>query len=352
MTLQSYLRSISPLDHEAMQAAQTRWDSIAKPLHSLGLLEENIIKIAGILGTPNVSLTKRKVVVLCADNGVVEEGVTQTGSEITALVAHQLAIGRSSVSLMAQSVNAQVLAVDIGMFGEHTPDGVLPRKVAHGTCNIAKGAAMSRQQAHKALMTGIELVRTLREDGCDIVATGEMGIGNTTTSSAMASVFLGVPVQDVTGRGAGLSGEGLRHKMEVIRRAITVNQPNPDDPLDVLSKVGGYDIAGLAGMFLGGAIYRVPVLMDGFISSVAALTAVKLCPQVQDFLLASHVSKEPAGQMLLHALSCHPMLTCDMGLGEGTGAVAALPILDLALTVYHQASTFSQIQMQAYEPLE
>lgn len=352
MSLQTDLKQIRPPDAKAMQDAQARWDSIAKPLHSLGLLEENIVKIAGITGTSKVCLDRRKVLVLCADNGVVEEGVTQAGSEVTALVARQLVKGKASVNVMARHVQADVVPVDIGMFGVPGMDGLLSRKIAPGTQNIRTGAAMSRQQAEEAVLAGIDLVRMVREDGCDILATGEMGIGNTTTSSAMASVFLDVPVKQVTGRGAGLSSEGLQHKIDVIQQAITINQPDPHDPLDVLSKLGGYDIAGMAGIFLGGGIYRVPVLIDGFISSVAALTAVRLCPGVRDFLLASHVSKEPAGHMVLQELSCRPMLTCDMGLGEGAGAVAALPVLDLALTVYQQGGTFADIAMAAYEPLE
>lgn len=352
MILKDYLERIAPPDLQAMQACQARWDSIAKPLHSLGLLEENIVKIAGILGTHKVRLKKRRVVVLCADNGVVEEGVTQTSSDITALVAQQLTKGKASVNVMAEMARAKVIPVDIGMFGDHPIPGLLQKKVAYGTQNFVKGPAMTREQAKEAILTGIHLVELLKENGCDIIATGEMGIGNTTTSSAMASVFLDVPPELVTGRGAGLSSKGLAQKVRVIYRALELLQPNPNDPLDVLSKVGGYDIAGLAGLFLGGGIYRIPMLIDGFISSVAALTAVRLCPQIRNYLLASHVSKEPAGHMVLQELLCPPMLTCDMGLGEGVGAVAALPVLDLALAVYHQVGTFADISMQAYQPLE
>lgn len=351
MTLETYLHQIQPLDAAAMQAAQARWDGIAKPLHSLGRLEEQVVQLAGIRGAHPTPLKRRVVTVFCADNGVVEEGVTQIGSEITALVAQNLAQGKAIVNTMATLAQATVLPVDIGMAAPQTIPGVLPHRVAEGSRNIAKGAAMSRAQAETAILTGIRLVKTLRENGCDVIATGEMGIGNTTTSSAMASVFLKEAPENVTGKGAGLSEQGLQTKIAVIRRAIAVNQPDPDDPLDVLSKLGGYDLAGLAGVFLGGGIHRVPIVMDGLISTVAALTAVRLCPTVSGYLLASHISREPAARMLLDALGKKPLLTCEMALGEGTGAVAALPILDMALAVYHTASTFSDIKMQPYEPL-
>lgn len=350
--LESYFQRIKPLHTPSMEMAQARWNSIAKPLHSLGLLEENVIQMAGIFGSHQVEISNRCVTVLCADNGVVEEGVTQVGSEITAKVAENLTKGQTSVNAMARLANATVLPVDIGMKQDVNISGLLQKKISYGTHNIAKGPAMSRQQAMEAILTGIHLVQTLQENGCHIIATGEMGIGNTTTSSAMASVFLQQPPEMVTGKGAGLSGEGLERKIQVIHRALAQNQPNPADPLDVLSKVGGYDIAGLTGIFLGGGIYRIPVLMDGLISSIAALTAVRLCPAVKEYLLASHVSKEPAGKQVLNVLQKKPMLTCDFCLGEGTGAVAALPILDMALEVYHSMSTFSDIQMKPYQPLE
>ena len=350
--LESYFQRIKPLHTPSMEMAQARWNSIAKPLHSLGLLEENVIQMAGIFGSHQVEISNRCVTVLCADNGVVEEGVTQVGSEITAKVAENLTKGQTSVNAMARLANATVLPVDIGMKQDVKTSGLLQKKISYGTHSIAKGPAMSRQQAMEAILTGIHLVQTLQENGCHIIATGEMGIGNTTTSSAMASVFLQQPPEMVTGKGAGLSGEGLERKIQVIHRALAQNQPNPADPLDVLSKVGGYDIAGLTGIFLGGGIYRIPILMDGLISSIAALTAVRLCPAVKEYLLASHVSKEPAGKQVLNVLQKKPMLTCDFCLGEGTGAVAALPILDMALEVYHSMSTFSDIQMKPYQPLE
>lgn len=210
---------------------------------------------------------------------------------------------------------------------------------------------MTREEAVAAIEVGIQYVSELKEKGYGIFATGEMGIGNTTTSSAIASVLLDVEPEIVTGRGAGLSTEGLNRKVEVIRQAISLHKPQKDDAIDVLAKVGGFDIAGLVGVFLGGAANRVPVVVDGFISAVAALVAVRICPAVSDYILASHVSKEPAGMMLLDALGKKPALTCDMCLGEGTGAVALFPLLEMGLHIYQRMSTFEEIDLENYVPL-
>ena len=211
---------------------------------------------------------------------------------------------------------------------------------------------MAREQAVQAVLTGMDLVKEQQERGVRLVATGEMGIGNTTTSSAVACALLGRPAEEMTGRGAGLSGEGLRRKVQAIRRGLAVNRPDPADPLDVLAKVGGFDIAGLCGVFLGGALYRVPVLADGFISTVAALCAVRLCPLAEQAVFASHVSAEPAGALVLNALGQKPLITAEMRLGEGTGAVAAIPLLDMALAVYGEAYTFEQGGIGPYVPWE
>ena len=216
---------------------------------------------------------------------------------------------------------------------------------------ITRNPAMTREQAAQALLTGIDLVREQREAGVRLLATGEMGIGNTTTSSAVASVLLSRPVPEMTGRGAGLSGEGLRRKIRAIESAIRVNQPDPSDPLDVLAKLGGFDLAGMCGIFLGGALFGVPVLADGFISTVAALCAVRLCPKAKKAVFASHVSAEPAGRQVLDALGLPPLITAGMRLGEGTGAVAAIPLLDMALSVFAEGDTFEESGIERYVPL-
>lgn len=350
MTLEECVKEIKPVDKAAMKACEKRWDSIAKPLKSLGKIETNLTQIAGIQRTAAIHMNKKALVVMCADNGVVEEGVTQTGQEVTAIVAENFLDEKSCAAIMCKDTGTDIFPIDIGMVVD-TPR-VEKRKIAYGTKNLAKESAMTREEAVRAIETGIQVVSELKEKGYDMIATGEMGIGNTTTSSAVASVLLEQPVEAVTGRGAGLDSAGLKRKIEVIKNAVKKHQPNPKDAVDVLAKVGGFDIAGLAGVYLGGAVYGIPVIADGFISSVAALVAIRIEPMVQDYVLASHVSKEPAGAMLLEAIGKSPSLTCDMCLGEGTGAVALFPLLDMGLHIYEKMSTFAQIDIEEYVPLD
>ena len=347
MGLTELLKQIAPPDEGAMQAARDQWNSIAKPIGSLGLLEDAVIQIAGLAGSPRVKLGKRAVLVMCADNGVVAEGVTQTGQEVTALVAGNMVKHDSSVCRMAEVAHADVFPIDMGMIAP--AEGVRDCHVRRGTGNLAREQAMTREEAEQAVLTGIELVGELKARGYGVVATGEMGIGNTTTSSAMMAAFLGLPPVQVTGRGAGLSDEGLKRKIAAIERGLALHKPDPSDALDVLSKVGGLDIAGICGTFLGGAVYRIPVLVDGFISAVGALTAQRLAPESRHAMLAAHVSAEPAARGLLEVLGLKPMISAGLRLGEGTGAVAALPLLDMALAVYDGMVTFDNIGMDAYE---
>ncbi len=347
--IEDILNEINGTNTQVMASCRNRWDSIAKPLHSMGKLEEAIIKIAGIIGTTQIVLDKKALVIMCADNGVVKEGVTQTGSEVTAIVAENFLDMKSCACVMAKQAGADVYPIDIGInrdtrLGNHN-------KIAYGTGNIAQEPAMTREQAIRAIEVGIDTVFKLKEQGCQIIATGEMGIGNTTISSAIAAVILDVPVEIVTGKGAGLTDEGLIRKINVIKQAIEINIPDKNDPIDVLAKVGGLDIAGIVGLYLGGAAANVPVVIDGFISSVAALVATRIEPKVSDYILPSHVSKENAGMLILTALGLSPFLTCDMCLGEGTGAIALYPLLDMALAVYREMSTFEEIEIEAYQPL-
>lgn len=335
---------------DSEHAARARWDGLAKPLGSLGLLEDAIVQIAELTGSANVDLSHRKLLVLCADNGVVVQGVTQTDSSVTAAVARALAAGESTVCHMARTADCQVIPVDMGMVDFPGAPGVLNRRVRNGTADITQGPAMSREECVRAIEAGVELVREQKEAGASILAAGEMGIGNTTTSSAVASALLGRLPAEMTGRGAGLSDAGLARKIAAVERAISVNRPDPDDPVDVLSKVGGLDLAGLCGVYLGGAKYQVPVLLDGFISAAAALCAVGLRRSAAKALLASHVSAEPAGALLLAALGKKPLITAEMRLGEGSGAVAALPLLDMALAVYSSGHTFGAMGMEPYTP--
>ena len=351
MELEKILKDIGPEDAGARELARRHWNSCAKPLGGLGLLETALEDIAALTGSAGVDIRERAVLVLCADNGVVCQGVTQSPSSVTAIVTENLAAGRTSVCHMAKVAGCRVVPVDMGVKDFPGAPGVLPRRIGNGTADIAVGPAMTRAQAEQAVLTGIELVREQVERGVRLLATGEMGIGNTTTSSAVASVLLERPVEEMTGRGAGLSNEGLARKIAVIEQALACNQPDRTDILDVLRKVGGFDIAGMCGIFLGGALYRVPVLIDGFISSVAALCALRLCPAAGKAMLASHVSAEPAGRLALEALGKQPLITAGMHLGEGTGAVAAMPLLDMACAVYHGCYTFDDGGIEAYQPL-
>ncbi|MDR2501772.1 MAG: nicotinate-nucleotide--dimethylbenzimidazole phosphoribosyltransferase [Oscillospiraceae bacterium] len=351
MNFRTLNKNLPPIDSAAGALARAKWDAIAKPLGSLGLLEDYIVKIAALTGDANVRLRRRAVLVLCADNGVVAEGVTQTDSNVTMLVAESLTRRGSAVCLMAEGAGADVFAVDMGMNTRPGFEGLIDRRIADGTKNLAHEPAMTREQAERAVLCGIELAEDMSARGYDIVCTGEMGIGNTTTAAAVCAALLSLDAEAVTGRGAGLSDEGLERKKRVIRDALAFHAPEGEDVIGTLSKVGGFDIAGMAGIFIGGARCGLPVVIDGFISSVAALTAARLCPGCAGAMLASHVSGEPAGQKVLRALDLAPLITAGMRLGEGTGAVSALPLLDLALCVYHGSASFGELGMSAYEKL-
>ena len=351
-SVEEALRVIAPDSREepARQAAHRQWASIAKPLGSLGLLETALEDIAALTGSAEVALSPRALLLLCADNGVVTQGVAQSDHTVTTIVTRSAAAGRSSVCKMAAVAGCRVAPVDLGVLGRPPTPGVLARRIANGTGDITQGPAMTREQAERAVLTGIDLVREQKEAGVRLLAAGEMGIGNTTTSAAVASVLLGRPPKELTGRGAGLSDEGLRRKVRAVETALEQNRPDPADPLDILAKVGGFDLAGMCGVFLGGALYRVPVLMDGLISTVSALCAARLSPEAKKAAFASHVSAEPAGRLVLDALGKKPLITAEMRLGEGTGAVAAMPLLDMALALYRDGTTFDGYGMQAYTP--
>lgn len=352
MNFFEYGQTSNTLDVNAMELSKMRWNTIAKPLDSLGELEDIVCKISGMVGTPNIDISKKCVVVMCADNGIVKENVTQSDSSVTYLVAKSMASGTSNVNLMASVSNADVIVVDIGM-DTNVESGlnIIDRKVSYGTESFLDTETMGIANTLKAINTGIELVGSLKDGGYQIVATGEMGIGNTTTSSAIASVLLDLPVEEVTGKGAGLSDGGLLHKVEVIKRGIAFTKPNRDDPLDVLKKLGGLDVAGLVGVFIGGAVHRIPIVIDGFISSVSALVAYRCCPNCLNFMVASHMSTEPASKVVMEELRLSPIVNANMRLGEGTGAVTIFPLLDMAMNVYNSNRTFESIGLEAYKRL-
>lgn len=357
------LKRVTQLDREAMECAKQQWNRIAKPLHSLGALEEDIVRLAGIFGTANVRLKKRVAVVMCADHGVVAEGVTQSDSEVTGIVAAAMARGDGNINCLGASYGAEVIPVDIGMVGDVKENGLLQYKISRGTENIARGAAMTRAQAKTALKIGMDVVKQCKGREFDILVTGEMGIGNTTPASALAAVLLGEEIEKVTGRGAGLDKTGLQRKCRAVRQAIEANRFAPlyserktgkkamidgDCMLDLLSGLGGYDIAGMAGLFLGGAVYRLPVIIDGFISAVAAAVAAGICPAARDYMLGSHVSGEPAGKGILDYLGLQPVITAGLCLGEGTGGIMLLPLLDGALSIYHSVHSFDNLNIRQY----
>ena len=349
LELKTLLADITPPDETARAAAHAHWASLAKPLGGLGALETMLEDAASLTGSAELDVSRRAVLVLCSDNGVVAQGVSQTDQSVTRAVAENLAARRTSVCQMAKMANCEVVPVDMGIAGDPVP-GVLNCRVAAGTADFTAGPAMPREQAVEAIAKGIELVRMQKKQGITLLATGEMGIGNTTTSSAVAAVLLSQPVEVMTGRGAGLSDEGLARKTHAIQKGIEVNHPDAFDPLDVLAKLGGFDIAGLCGVFLGGALEGVPVLMDGFISGVAALCAVRFCPAAEKAVFASHCSTEPAAKLVLEALHKKPLLTAGLHLGEGTGAVASIPLWDMALAVYNNCYSFTEGGITPYTP--
>lgn len=349
MNLQETISRIQPPDGAAMAAARQRFADIAMPVGSLGLLQDAVVRLAGMQRTARPDIKKRAVVAFCADNGVVAQGVTQCGQEITALVAENMGRGRSAVCVMAKHIGADVLPVDIGVACEIRGGRIIGRKIRYGTDDMTKAPAMTRAEALRAVETGIEMAERCAWQGYRLLCTGEMGIGNTTTSAAVTAALTGAAAETVTGRGAGLSAEGLQRKVAAVRSALAFHTPAPDDPIDVLHKVGGLDIAGLAGLCLGGAACGVPVVLDGVIACAAALAAVRLCPAARDYLIASHRSEEPAAKLLLNELGLQPFLTAGLRLGEGTGAVAAVALLDLVLAAYDGMLTFDELGMEAYE---
>lgn len=352
MTLEEYIAGIAPLDAAAAEGAWKHWDSLCKPLRGMGMLEDMVVQLAGIYGTVHPRPEQPAVVVMGADNGVVAEGVSQTGSEVTAQVLENMGEHMSSVCIMARQEGIEVIPVNIGMLVDGKHPRIRNKVVRYGTGNIARGPAMTREEAIRAILTGIETVQELYQEGHRMILTGEMGIGNTTPSSAMAAVLLEQPVEKMTGRGAGLSSAGLERKIDAIKRAIKVNQPDKTDILDVLSKIGSLDIAGMMGCYIGGAICRVPVLVDGFISSVAAYGAAMLAPACKPYMVATHCSAEPAGRMMLEALGMKAPIQAGMHLGEGTGAVAAYSLYKYALAVYEQMPGFDDGKVEAYEHQE
>ena len=335
-------------DKKIEHAIKKNWDHVAKPLDGLGEFEGLLARIGAILGSTEINLTKKAVIVMCADNGVVAEGVSQSGQDITKAVTENLGKRNTSVCKMAKAEGADIIPVDIGVNTNDCMKGVLSRKIRKGTNDFLKEPAMTEVEAVQAVTTGMELVKECKENGYTLIGTGEMGIGNTTTSAAMAAALLSVPAEKVVGRGAGLSDAGLIRKTEVIKEALEKYQFQKTEALRILYSVGGLDIAGLCGVFLGGAKYHVPIVADGVISAVAALTAERLCPGTKEFVIPSHKGKEPASDLLMKELGLKPVIDAGLALGEGTGAVMMFSLLDMAMTLYESGATFGDFEIEEY----
>ena len=376
--------NIVPPDNIYYDAVKRRWDNAAKPLDSLGVFEEATSRMGSILETDDLDLKKKAVIVMCADNGVVAEGVSQSGSEVTFAVAKAMGENKSSVCKMAAVNNTKIIPVDIGIKSDEKISGVLDKKVAKGTRDFVIEPAMTEEELYHGIQVGMDIVMQCKHDGYSIIGTGEMGIGNTTTSSAVAiavllsrnskdklykitgfdnsdlsycninsdmDFYMETYLNEFVGRGAGLSDEGLEKKKSVICMALKKYElyKSGTDILTILQTVGGLDIAGLVGVIIGGAVYRIPIILDGVISSVAALVAVRLFPNIQDYIFASHMGKEPAVKYILDELGLKPVIYGELALGEGTGAVMMFSLLDMALSLYNKQTTFDDIKIEAYK---
>jgi len=337
------IASIKPMNEKAIMEARMRQDNLTKPQGSLGQLETLSIQVAGIKGTPRPRIVHKVIFTLAGDHGVTEESVSAYPSEVTPQMVYNFLRGGAGINVLARHVGARVVIADFGVSSvlQKHPE-LKDKKINMGTRNMTKGPVMSREEAIRSVEAGIELVEEELPKGIDILGTGDMGIGNTTSSSAIAAVLTGVDVATVTGRGTGLDDEVWRRKVEVIQKALEINRPNPDDGIDVLSKVGGFEIGGIAGVILAGAKYRIPVVIDGFISGAAALIATSLSPQTKLYLIASHQSVEQGHQIILEHLDLKPLLNLDMRLGEGTGAALGIFLVEASLKILDEMATFSE----------
>ena len=337
--IEALVRAVQPLDQKAMLAAEAHQARLAKPPGSLGRLEELSVQLAGITGKVHNELPRKQLLVFAADNGVVAEGVSSAPQSVTMQQTINLTRGKTGAAVLAKRFDCGLTVCDVGVNADICESAVLNRKIAYGTQNICAGPAMTREQALQAILTGAAVAENV---DADVVGIGEMGIGNTTTSSAVLAVLLGADVDKVTGRGGGITEESFRKKKAVIRTAIAVNRPNRDDVIDVLAKVGGFDLAAMCGAFLGAAASRRAAVIDGFISAVAALCAVRLCPLVRGYLIPSHASFEIGYRLAMEELALRPLFDLGMRLGEGSGCPLAFQVLDAACAVMNNMASFDE----------
>lgn len=342
MLLDKTLSEIEELDQTAMEKAQQRLDSLIKPPGSLGILEELAVRLAGITRNPRPQIGEKAVIIMAGDHGVVEEGVSVAPQEVTAQMLPAFIEGVAGIGVLAKHAGARVVVVDVGVAVPVDTPGVLQRKVKAGTGNIAAGPAMSREEAVKALEVGIQVAQDEIGRGASLLATGDMGIGNTTPSSAIFAAIGGYTAEEVTGRGTLVNDKVMEIKIKAIERALKINKPDREDGIDVLSKVGGLEIAGLAGVILGAAAKRVPVLIDGFITTAAALAACKIQPRAREYVIASHLSGEQGHRLMLEYLQLSPVINLNMRLGEGTGAVLTMHLIEAATKIIHEMASFDE----------
>lgn len=341
--LQNIIEKIQSLDEPATAAAKTRQLVLTKPAGSLGRLEELSIQLAGITGKAIPEIKDKVIITMAGDHGVVEEGVSAFPQEVTPQMVLNFLHGGAAINVLAKHVGARITVVDMGVATDMDPHPLLiDKKVAHGTLNMTKGPAMKRKQAEQAILAGVEVVEMEIEKGLDIVGTGDMGIGNTTPSTAIAASLTGVEPAKLAGRGTGVDDEGLKRKINAIERALDLNKPNPKDGLDVLSKVGGFEIGGLVGVILGAAAHRKAIMVDGFISTAAAMIAVTLAPTVRPYLISAHRSQEYGHSQMVEWLGLKPLVDLDFRLGEGTGAALGISFAEAACKILAEMATFAE----------
>ncbi len=348
MNLNTILESVTNTNGKFGEQAQERLDSLTKPQGSLGRLEEFAKQLVAITGKDMPELDKKVVFTFAGDHGVADEGVSAFPKEVTPQMVMNFVNGGAGINVLARHAGAEVVAVDVGVdydFGGLDKEGFMSRKVVSGTKNMRKGPAMTREEAEKCINVGIELANEYAKKGCKIFGTGEMGIANTTPSSAITALLTGVPVEDITGRGTGINDEAWKNKVQVIKDSISVNNPDASDPIDVVSKIGGAEIAAIAGLVIGAAANKIPVVIDGFISTAGALIAYMIEPKTRDYMFAAHKSQEIGHKALLEKIGLRPILDLDMRLGEGTGAALAMLIIEGGLKIYKEMATFAEAEV-------
>ncbi|AOR24271.1 nicotinate-nucleotide--dimethylbenzimidazole phosphoribosyltransferase [Clostridium taeniosporum] len=343
--LRGIINNIQDVDKIVMDKAKERMDSLAKPLNSLGKLEEISIRLSGITGKIKNTLDKRAIIIMCADNGVVEEGVSSCPQSVTLSQTINFTKGFTGVAVLAKANNTDLKVIDIGINSDLKHPLVINKKIRKSTNNISRENAMTYEEAIEGILVGVEAVKNVKDNGYKIIGVGEMGIGNTTTSSSVLASLIDLDVEELVGRGAGLLDEAYSNKISIVKKAIEINKPKKDDPIDIIAKVGGFDIAGMTGVFLGAAYYKIPVVIDGLISVVSALLAFKLNSKVREYMFTSHASKEKGFKFAMNELNLEPILNLNMGLGEGSGCPLAFSIMDSACAAMNNMATFKDAEI-------